>query len=63
MRSVIKLSGFILVGIGTLGLLITELVSDWGNAGSPNFTLIFAAVNVVGLAILAFAHWGMRQDI
>lgn len=63
MRSVIKLSGFILVGIGTLGLLITEFVSDWGNAGSPNFTLIFAAVNVVGLAILAFAHWGMRQDI
>ena len=62
MRRVIKLSGFILIGIGTLGLLITELVSDWGNAGSPNFTLIFAGVNVVGFAILAFAHWGIRQD-
>ena len=59
MKQAIKLSGFILLGIGTLGLLINELIFDWGGTA----TLTFAAVNVVGFAALAFAHWGMKQAI
>jgi len=56
MKQVIKLSGFILLIIGTLGLLINEFIFDWGGIA----TLTLAAVNIVGLAALAFAHWGMR---
>ena len=58
MREVLKLTGFILLIIGTLGLLITEFAFEWGSAA----TLIFAALNVVGLAILAYTHWGMKKE-
>jgi len=51
MKEVVKLSGFILLIIGTLGLIITEFIFDWGRAA----TLTFAALNVVGLATLALA--------
>jgi len=57
-RETIRLSAFILIGIGTLGLLLNELVFDWGRAA----TLTFAAMNVVGLATLAFAFWGMKRQ-
>lgn len=57
MPKIVKLSGFILIGIGTLGLLINEVVFDWGRAA----TLTFAVINVVGFAGLAFAHWGVRD--
>jgi hypothetical protein len=60
-KQVIKLTGFILIGTGTAGLLITELAFHGGNTGSPNFTLIFAVVNVVGFAALAFARWGVKR--
>ena len=56
MREFAKLSAFILLGIGTLGLLINELVFGWGRAA----TLTFASINVVGFATLAFVHWGRR---
>ncbi|MFB0559348.1 MAG: hypothetical protein ACETVS_02295 [Dehalococcoidales bacterium] len=56
MRNFIKLSGFILIIIGTLGLLLNEFV--WG-AGTTR-TLIFAAVDFVGLVNLAFAQFGIR---
>ena len=49
MREVTKLSAFILLLIGTTGLLINEFVLDWGRVA----TLSFAAINVVGLIILA----------
>ncbi len=58
MREVFKLTSFILLIIGTLGLLITEFVLEWGSAA----TLIFAALNVVGLAILAYTYWGMKKE-
>ena len=54
---VAKLSGFILLIIGTIGLLINEFVFDWGRAD----TLTFAVFNLVGLATLAFAFWGMKK--
>lgn len=57
MTRIIRLSAFILLIIGTLGLLINEFVFDWGSAA----TLTFAAVNVVGLATLAFAFWGVER--
>ena len=58
MREVTRLSGFVLLIIGTLGLLINELIFDWGSTA----TLTFATVNVVGFATLAFAHWGMKKE-
>jgi hypothetical protein len=58
MKEVAKLSGFILIIIGTFGLLINEFIFDWGSTA----TITFAAVNVVGLAILAFTYWGMKKE-
>jgi len=58
MRKVIRLSAFVLLIIGTLGLLINEFICDWGRTA----TIVFAAFNVAGLATLAFAYWGMKQD-
>jgi len=57
MSEVLKLVGFILIAIGTIGLLVNEFVLDWGRAA----TLIFAAFNCVGLASLAFVHWGRKK--
>jgi len=58
MREVAKLSAFILLIIGTLGLLINEFIFGWGSTA----TLTFAAVNVVGFAILAYTYWGMKKE-
>ena len=58
MRKVAKLSAFILLFIGTLGLIINEFIFDWGSTA----TLVFAAVNVVGFATLAFTFWGMKEE-
>ena len=59
MREVAKLSAFILLIIGTFGLLINEFIFDWGRTA----TLTFAALNVVGLAILAYTYWGMKKEV
>ncbi|MFC2072450.1 hypothetical protein ACFLUU_07095 [Chloroflexota bacterium] len=52
-----KASGFVLLIIGTLGLIITEFILGGGRAA----TLTFTAFNVIGLATLAFAHWGIKR--
>jgi len=57
LREVVKLGAFILLGIGTIGLLSNEFIFDWGRVA----TLIFAFFNFVGLAILAFSYWGMKK--
>ena len=57
MRKVTKLSAFILLIIGTTGLLVNEFVFDWGRVA----TLSFAAINIVGLVILAYTNWGMKK--
>ena len=57
MREAAKLSAFILLMIGTIGLLMNELILDWGRVS----TLTFAALNVLGLAILAFTTWGIKK--
>jgi len=56
-REATRLIAFILLGIGTLGLIINEFVFDWGSAA----TITFAAINVVGFLILAFAFWVARE--
>ena len=58
MKQVVKLSAFILLAIGTFGLLINEFIFDWGTTA----TLTFAALNIVGFAILAYTYWGMKKE-
>ena len=62
MKEVVKLSGFILLIIGTLGLIITEIITHWGGAVVWQYlTLTFGAINVVGFVILAFVFWVARE--
>ena len=58
MREVLNWSVFILLFIGTFGLIFNEFIFSWGRTA----TLAFAAVNVAGLAIFAFVHWGMKKE-
>jgi len=57
MKQVVKLSVFILPVTGTLGLLINEFIFDGGTTA----TRTFAALNVEGLASLAYVYWGMKK--
>ncbi|MDY6907253.1 MAG: hypothetical protein SV910_03330 [Chloroflexota bacterium] len=57
LKAFITISGFVLVIVGTVGLLLSELVWD----GSSSRTVILAVVGLVGLVNLAFAHFGMRD--
>jgi len=57
MREVAKLTAFILLIIGTIGLLVNEFVTDWGRG----CTITFAIFNFVGLATLAFITRGMKN--
>jgi hypothetical protein len=57
MREVVKLAAFIFLIVGTLGLLITEFVSDWWGGA----TITFAVLNVVGLITLACINWGIKR--
>ena len=56
MRNFIKVAGFALIAIGTIGLLLNEFAWDY----SSNRTIIFAVVNFVGLVSLGFASFGMN---
>jgi len=62
MRELIKLSGFILIIIGTAGLLLNEFVFDQSVAIARNRTIIFAVVSFVGFVNLVFSHFGMKKD-
>ena len=57
MKEIVKLTGFILVAIGFLGLIINEFAIDLGRS----VTITFAVIDAAGLATLAFAHWGMKK--
>ena len=52
-----KLIAFILLIIGTVGLLLNEFVFDWGTVA----TIILAAINLIGLIIMALSLWVMRD--
>lgn len=49
---------FVLLAVGTLGLLTNEFVFSWGRIA----TLIFAATNVIGFVALLIARWSKSQD-
>ena len=57
MRNFIKICGFVLIFIGTTGLLLSEFA--WEHSSTR--TIIFAVVNFVGLVKLAFASFGMKD--
>ena len=57
LQNFIKISGFVLITAGTVGLLLNEFV--WNTSSSH--TIILAVVNCVGLVNLAFAHFGMKK--
>jgi hypothetical protein len=52
------LIAFILLVVGTIGLLTNELLLDWGRCA----TLTFAIINVVGLASLAFVYFAKKKN-
>ena len=56
LRNFLKIAGFVLIVVGTAGLLLNEFVWDY----SSTRTVIFGVVDLVGLVDLAFAHFGMR---
>ena len=51
-----KTTGFILLTIGTLGLLVNELFFDWGRTT----IIIFAIANLFGL-LLMFANKKLEE--
>ena len=53
----IKISGFVLIVVGTVCLLLNEFA--WEHSFTR--TIIFAVVNFVGLVNLAFTHFGMKK--
>ena len=57
MKEAAKLIAFILLGIGTIGLLVNEFVTDWGRGA----TITFACLNVLGFVLLAFSAWSIGK--
>ena len=57
MRDFLRFSAFVLLAIGTLGLLSNEFIFHWGRPA----VLTMAALNVVGLALLAFTTRGLKK--
>ena len=58
MNNNIELSAFVLLIIGTLGLLLNEFVFNWGRVA----TLLFATANVIGLVGLGYTYWRKNQE-
>ena len=54
MRKIARAIAFALLIIGTLGLLVNELVFDWGRTA----TIFLAVLNVIGLILICFAAGG-----
>ena len=57
MRERIKGIGFILITIGTLGLILNEFVFE----PSSTRTIIIAAVDIIGLACLVYGRFWIRD--
>jgi len=58
MRKIARVAAFTLLIIGTLGLLVDELVFDWGRIP----VLVLAAFNVVGLILICFSIGGSTGE-
>ena len=57
MKEAAKLTGFILLAIGTVGLLVNEFATDWGTGA----VIAFACLNVLGLVVLASVAWTVAK--
>jgi len=57
MRKLIHWLAFILLIIGTIGLLMNEFVTDWGRGA----TITFACFNALGLIALVVTTWTKRK--
>ena len=53
-----KVIAFLLLIVGTAGLLVNEFVFDWGRVA----TLVFAVLNVIGLIILGMTGLRRKED-
>jgi hypothetical protein len=58
MRKIARATAFVLLIIGTLGLLVNELVFDWGRVA----TIFLAVLNVIGLILICFAAGGSSGE-
>jgi len=58
LRNFIRLSGFILIIVGTAGLLLNEFVLE----STSTRTIIFAVVDFVGLVDVAFAQFALGKS-
>jgi len=58
MRQYTLLIAFVLLIVGTIGLLINELILGWERCA----TLTFAIINIVGLASLTFEYWTRKKS-
>ena len=59
LKNFIKISGSVLVIVGTIGLLLNEFA--WEHSSSR--AIMFAVANIVGLVNLAFGHFGMKDSV
>jgi hypothetical protein len=57
MKENIELGAFVLLIIGTLGLLMNEFIFAWGRPA----TLIFATANVIGLLAFGLTYWSNKR--
>ncbi len=57
MRNFLRTTAFILIIVGTAGLLLNEFVLEH----STTRTIIFGVVDLVGLVTLGFASFGMKR--
>lgn len=57
MSEILKTIGFVLIAVGTSGLLFNEFVVDL----SRGATIAFACLNVLGLIIIAVIAWTIRK--
>ena len=57
MKDFLKISAFVLIIVGTAGLLLNEFA--WQHSSTR--TVIFAVVNFVGLVNLGFASFALRD--
>jgi hypothetical protein len=53
-----KVIAFLLLIVGTAGLLVNEFVFNWGRVA----TLVFAVLNVIGLIILSMTGLRRKED-
>jgi O-antigen ligase len=57
MKDFLKISAFVLIIVGTAGLLLNEFV--WQHSSTR--TVIFAVVNFVGLVNLGFVSFALKD--